>query len=191
MSGQINTRKLGRRTGNVLYNRGVVLSSPVLLGLDLYPLCPALPCPFRMLWSLLRSASLINSSALFCSLSDVFSSVLFCALFVLLLGWGAGCCCQRPLVLGRLLMTLTPQSHQTFRPVPTVNLLGIMFKNRCWPSTSHTVKAEDADRWWLNSPVWSTPQGEGGWARFYVARFLQWTCTWLVCSLVRIKAQTS
>ena len=29
---------------------------------------------------------------------------------------------------------LTPHSHRTFRPVPTMKLLGIMLRNRCWPN---------------------------------------------------------
>ena len=32
-------------------------------------------------------------------------------------------------------LTMMPPSHQTFRPVPTVKLLGIMFKIRCWAIT--------------------------------------------------------
>ena len=49
-----------------------------------------------------------------------------------------------------------PWSHQTFRPVSAVKLLGIMFRNRCWPTTFHTITTGDADGWCLNRPVWST-----------------------------------
>jgi hypothetical protein len=34
-----------------------------------------------------------------------------------------------------------PRSHQTFHPVPTVKLLGIMLRNRCWPTIFHTMAA--------------------------------------------------
>ena len=40
---------------------------------------------------------------------------------------------------------VVPRSHQSFRPGPTVKLLGIMLRNRCWPTTFHTVIAGDAD----------------------------------------------
>ena len=59
-------------------------------------------------------------------------------------GW-----CDQPLV---------PQSHQTFRSVPTVELLGIMLRNRCWPTTAHTITAVNADRWchkWLGHATWT------------------------------------
>ena len=51
-----------------------------------------------------------------------------------------------------------PPSHQNFRPVPAVILLGIMLKNRCWPTTFHTITTEDADGWCQNWLVWSSPQ---------------------------------
>jgi hypothetical protein len=38
-----------------------------------------------------------------------------------------------------------PRSHQTLRMVPTVKLLGIMFRNRCWPTTFDTITIGDAD----------------------------------------------
>jgi hypothetical protein len=38
-----------------------------------------------------------------------------------------------------------PRSHQTFCLVPTIKLLGIMLKIRCWPTTCHTITAGDAD----------------------------------------------
>jgi hypothetical protein len=40
-----------------------------------------------------------------------------------------------------------PRSHQTFRPVPVAKMLGIMFRNRCWPITCHTNRAGDANGW--------------------------------------------
>ena len=43
---------------------------------------------------------------------------------------------------------LMPRSHQTFRPVLAVKLLGIMLRNiRCWSTTFHTITAEGADGW--------------------------------------------
>jgi hypothetical protein len=51
---------------------------------------------------------------------------------------------------GRCDQPIMPQSHQTFHPVPTMKLLGIMFKNRCWPTTFHTITAGDANGWCLN-----------------------------------------
>jgi hypothetical protein len=33
------------------------------------------------------------------------------------------------------------------RPVTTVKLLGIKFRNRRWPTTFHTITAGDADGW--------------------------------------------
>jgi hypothetical protein len=55
--------------------------------------------------------------------------------------------------------SLMPRSHQTSHPVLTMKLLGIMFRNRCWPTTFHTITAGDADGWCLNWLVWSIPQG--------------------------------
>ena len=37
---------------------------------------------------------------------------------------------------------LMPRSHQTFHPVPAVKLLRIMLRNRCWPTTFHTITLE-------------------------------------------------
>ena len=51
-----------------------------------------------------------------------------------------------------------PRSHQTFRPILAVKLLGVMFKYRHWPTTFHTITAIDANGWCLNWPVWSIPQ---------------------------------
>ena len=53
---------------------------------------------------------------------------------------------------------LMPQSHQTFRSVLAVKLLGIMLRNRWWPTTFLTIPAGDADKWCRNCPVWSAPQ---------------------------------
>ena len=53
--------------------------------------------------------------------------------------------------------SLMPQSHQTFHPVLAVKLLGIMLRNRCWPTTFHTIATKHADGWCQNWPVWSTP----------------------------------
>ena len=49
-----------------------------------------------------------------------------------------------------------PQPHQIFRPVATVKLLEIMFRNNCWPTTFHTITAGDAYEWCMEWVVWST-----------------------------------
>ena len=53
-----------------------------------------------------------------------------------------------------------PQSHPTFCPVPAMKLLGIMFINRCWPTTFHITIARDVDgcakSGWCDHPL--TPQ---------------------------------
>ena len=54
--------------------------------------------------------------------------------------------------------SLMPRSHQTFRPVPTMKLLGIMLRNRCWPTTFHIVIVANVDGWCHKWLVWSTPQ---------------------------------
>ena len=46
--------------------------------------------------------------------------------------------------------SVIPRSPQTFRPVPAMKLLGIMFKYRCWPTTFHTITAGDANGWCYN-----------------------------------------
>ena len=51
-----------------------------------------------------------------------------------------------------------PWSHQTFRSVQAVKFLGIVLRNRWWPTTFLTITAEDADRWCRNCPVWSAPE---------------------------------
>ena len=42
---------------------------------------------------------------------------------------------------------LMPRSHQTFRPVSVMDLSGIMFGIRCWPTTFHTITTGDDDGW--------------------------------------------
>ena len=45
-----------------------------------------------------------------------------------------------------------PRSHQTFRLVPAVKLLGIVLRDRCWLTAFHTITAGDGDGWcqeWL------------------------------------------
>ena len=49
--------------------------------------------------------------------------------------------------------TLMPQSHQTFRPVPAMKLLEIMFTNRCRSTTFHIITAGNVDGWCLKWPV--------------------------------------
>ena len=55
---------------------------------------------------------------------------------------------------------LMPWSHQTFRLVRALKLVGIFLRNRCWLITFHTITAWDADKWCLNQPVWSTPYSQ-------------------------------
>jgi hypothetical protein len=60
----------------------------------------------------------------------------------------------------RLLLTLPclmPRSHQPFRPVLALKLVGITLRNRCWPTAFHTITAGDVDGRCRNWPVWSTP----------------------------------
>ena len=54
-----------------------------------------------------------------------------------------------------------PRSHQNFLPVPTVKLL----RNRCRPTTPHTSKTGDGDRWCHKWLVWSTPHCRMSWKR--------------------------
>ena len=57
-----------------------------------------------------------------------------------------------------------PRSHQTFHPVRAMKLLGIMLRNRCWPTTFHTTLAKDADEWcrylhhYFHAPKWMALQ---------------------------------
>ena len=62
---------------------------------------------------------------------------------------------------------LMPQSHQTFRSILAVKLLGITFRNRWWPTTFLTITAGDADGWWRNYPVWSAPHSLGNIFAFF------------------------
>ena len=50
----------------------------------------------------------------------------------------------------RCVQPLMPRSHQTFRPVPAVEMLGTMIRIRCWPTVFHTIPAGYADRWCEN-----------------------------------------
>ena len=55
-----------------------------------------------------------------------------------------------------------PWSHQTFRSVLAVKLLGIMLRIRWWPTTFLTITSGDADGWCRNCPVWLAPHyGQG------------------------------
>jgi hypothetical protein len=54
---------------------------------------------------------------------------------------------HRSLVTRTTVVSVMPRSHQTFYPVTTVKLLGIMFRSRRWPTTFHTITAGDADGW--------------------------------------------
>ena len=56
---------------------------------------------------------------------------------VRLRGGGARFKCTGPL----------PRSHQTFRPVITVKLMGIMLRNRCWSTNFHTITVGDVNGW--------------------------------------------
>ena len=47
-------------------------------------------------------------------------------------------------------ITFMAQPNQNFGPVPAVKLLGIMLRNRCWPTTFHTITVGDADGWCQN-----------------------------------------
>ena len=37
-------------------------------------------------------------------------------------------------------------------------IVGIMLRNRCWPTTFFTITVGDADGWCRKCPVWSAPQ---------------------------------
>ena len=52
---------------------------------------------------------------------------------------------------------LKSRSHQSVRPVLVMELLGIVLRNKCWPTTFHTITVGDVDGWCQNWPVWSTP----------------------------------
>ena len=55
---------------------------------------------------------------------------------------------------GRFNQHLMPWSHQPFCPVPTLKLLEILLRNKCWPTTFHTITAGDANAWCHNWPIW-------------------------------------
>ena len=57
----------------------------------------------------------------------------------------------------QLFLKLMPGSHQTFHLVLDMKLLGIMLRNRWWPTTFFTITTGDADGWCRNCPVWSAP----------------------------------
>jgi hypothetical protein len=57
------------------------------------------------------------------------------------------------------------RSHQTFRPVQAVKLLGIMLRNRCWPTTFHTITARDTTLDMVFSVVQFTTAYNSYWAR--------------------------
>jgi hypothetical protein len=49
-------------------------------------------------------------------------------------------------------------SHQTLCLVLAMELLlGVMLRNRCWPTTFHITTTGEVDKWCWNWPVWSTP----------------------------------
>ena len=50
------------------------------------------------------------------------------------------------------------RSHQIFCSVLVAKLLGIIMRNRCWPTTFHTITAGDADGWCQKQPVWLASQ---------------------------------
>ena len=71
------------------------------------------------------------------------------ALFFLFLVEGS------PTFFGVLMM---PWSHQTFRLVPAVKLLGIRLRIRCWePTTFHDITVGDVNGWCLNGQCEQPP----------------------------------
>ena len=44
-------------------------------------------------------------------------------------------------------LLLQLRSHQHFHPVAAMKLLGIILRNRWWPTTFHTITTIDADGW--------------------------------------------
>jgi hypothetical protein len=52
---------------------------------------------------------------------------------------------KRPLLTDLGCLKVMPRSRQTSHPVPTMKLLGIMFRIRCWPTTFHIITAGDDD----------------------------------------------
>ena len=57
--------------------------------------------------------------------------------------------------------TLMPWSHQTFYSVPSMKLLKIMLKNRCWPSLFTLLLSEMSTDGTIND-WWSAPQSTKG-----------------------------
>ena len=90
------------------------------------------------------------------------------------------------------------RSHQPFRPVRAVKLLGIMLRNRCWPATFLTIRAGDADGWCLNWLVWSAPHAvitsncPSGWSCEIVGDYVgnlhcyKLRCWWMVSGLAGV-----
>ena len=66
-------------------------------------------------------------------------------------------CQQNSVWIGRCDQPLVPQSHQTFRLFLVVELLKIMGRNICWPTTFHTITLGDAHRWCHKWLEWSAP----------------------------------
>ena len=56
------------------------------------------------------------------------------------------------------MVSLPVCAHQTLCLVLAVKLLGIMLRNRCWPTTFLTITTGDANGWYRNLPVWLAPQ---------------------------------
>jgi len=61
-------------------------------------------------------------------------------------GW-----CKKWLVWLVSCAPITPNFPSDLQPWA---LLGIMFRNRCWPTIFHTITAGDAKRWCQKWPVW-------------------------------------
>ena len=90
-------------------------------------------------------------------------------------------------------VSLMPRSHQTFRSVLKVKLLGIMLRNRWWSITFLTMIAGDADGWCWNCPVWSAPHTKvtpGGLAKninpTYSPEIQGWDFSWLDLLVARL-----
>ena len=49
-------------------------------------------------------------------------------------------------VKGNTFWNSYPDHIKLFCHVPTVNLLGIMLRNRCWSTIFHTITTKDADK---------------------------------------------
>ena len=70
---------------------------------------------------------------------------------------GLGINLQSPLYLLRPFSSHIQRWIKEGCPVPAVKLLGIMLRNRCWPTNVHTIITGDADGWCHNCLVSSTP----------------------------------